>query len=125
MGLGIASENSRMRMPNPPQKRTTFIVCANQFGSWINFADNHVFQPCFAAEMTVLLGAEAIGHTVRWQLDVGISNDRIFIDVALEFATLDDAFGLGTFCAHFIAIHGLPVGHVHSVIIENFAGLDI
>jgi hypothetical protein len=42
IGFGIVSENSRIRIPNPPQKRTTFIE-APPFGSGVKLDQPEIF----------------------------------------------------------------------------------
>src|SRR5437899_788425 len=75
--------------------------------------------------MAVLLGTKTVAQAVRWQFNVVIGNDRIFIDVAFKLATFDEAFREVTLGAHFIGVYGFPVGHIHTVIVENLAGLKI
>ena len=80
---------------------------------------------CLAAEVAVLLGAQPIGQAARRQLDVAVGEHRILRDVALEPAAFDQAFGQVLLRAHLVDIHGLAVGHVHAVVVEHLAGLQV
>src|SRR5262245_16486048 len=48
-----------------------------------------ILQPCFAAEMVVLFGAQPICQAISREFDILIANHSIFADVALELATPD------------------------------------
>src|SRR5690348_4794830 len=87
MGLGRSSA-SRIRMPCPPQNKTTFIktlrlrpfspAAARQGGR----CAYDLLQPAFAAEVTVLLRPQLVAQPIRRQCDIFVSDDRVFGHVA-------------------------------------------
>ena len=54
-----------------------------------------------------------------------IGQDRVLGDVAHELAALDQALRADSVRAHLVDIHRFAVGHVHAVVVENLAGLQI
>jgi hypothetical protein len=46
-------------------------------------------------------------------------------DEASQPATLHQAFRQVAVGTHLIGIHGLSIGHVHAIVVEHFAGLEI
>src|SRR2546428_433004 len=61
-----------------------------------------VLQPCLAAKMTILLGAQLIRQAILGQVDVVIRQDGIFADRPLESAALDQSLGQITSRAHLV-----------------------
>ncbi len=75
--------------------------------------------------MTVLLGAQPVRKTVRRKVHIIVRDDGVLPDIPLEPAALDKALGQVSLLAHLIGIDGLAICHVHAVVVENLARLEI
>src|ERR1041385_8809265 len=101
MGLGMSSA-SRIRIPRPPQNKTTFIVVLVPLCLCVDCYQ--LFKPSLTAEMLVLLGTELVSQTPRRQRDVTVSNHAVFRNVVLQHAAFYQDFRQILHTAHFIGI---------------------
>src|SRR5260370_12605087 len=136
------SEYSRRRIPRPPQKITTFTrlppapLARLPAHSGAHLAGPHpcattcavlevIVEPGLVAEVTVLLRAEPVGDAALGQLDVSIGEHLGLGDVVLQLAALDQPFGQIAIRGHLLGIHRLAVGHVHAILIQDLARLEV
>src|SRR5215475_7596463 len=84
-----------------------------------------LFKPCVPAEMAVLLGTQAIGQATGGQIDVGVSEHGVLGNISPQLASFDEPFGKISPRPHFVGIYRLAIGHVHSVVVQNLAGLQV
>src|ERR1700757_5039984 len=99
IGLGNASEYSRIRMPKPPQNNTTFTIFSPAFEASSSFktsrrsaaTSNLFLQPGLAAKMAILLSAQLIRKPPRRQFYVVVGEDGILGNVALELTAFDQS----------------------------------
>src|SRR5581483_9295424 len=101
MGLGKTSEYSRMRMPKPPQNRTTFTMCSPVFAALSScktsgrspVALDPLLRPGPAAKMAILLGAQLIAQAALRQFNVRIRNRLVFGYISQQSAPCRNTHG--------------------------------
>ena len=67
----------------------------------------------------------AVGEPTRRQHDVVVGDHRVLGDRAQQPAPLDEALGQVAAGAHLVDVGRLAVGHVHAVLVEHLAGLEV
>src|ERR1044071_8698148 len=86
IGLGKASEYSRLRMPRPPQNRTNFTMFSPVFVAISSLktsrrsavALNLFLRLGLAAKMPILLGTQLIAQAALRQFNVRVRNRLVF-----------------------------------------------
>src|SRR6266513_1739025 len=133
IGFGKASEYSRIRMPKPPQNNTTFTIFSPACEALSSLktncgsaaASDFFLQPDLAAKMAILLGAQLVRKSARRQFYVVVCEDGVLGNVALELAAFDQSLRQVAAVTHLDRVHGLAIGHEHSVIVEYLARFQI
>src|SRR5437667_6622938 len=137
IAFGTVSEYSRSRVPRPPQKRTTFIETSStersdfrELGVASGLAGGpralqSLLEPALSPEVPVLLGPQPVCQTSGWQFHIVVGQHLVLRDFVPELAALHQPFGKVAAGAHLLRVYRLPVGHVHPVLIEHLAGLEV
>src|SRR5437667_4859678 len=137
IAFGTVSEYSRSRVPRPPQKRTTFIETSSTERS--DFRERGVasglacgpravqslVEPGLAPEVPVLVGPQPVCQTSCWQLYIVVGEHLVLCDFTRELAALHQPLRKVTLGAHLFRVYRFAVSHVHSVLIEHLAGLEV
>src|SRR5206468_5789119 len=101
IGFGKASEYSRIRMPKPPQNKTTFTIFSPAFEALSSFKTccrsavtlDPFLQPGLAAKMAILLGAQLIAQAALRQFNVRIRNWLVFGYISKQSAPFRNTHG--------------------------------
>src|SRR5208282_3475914 len=105
-------------------RRSTSIVKLLESGISGGDGDD-LLKPSLPAKNPVLLGAKSVCKPARRKDDVVIGQNRVFGNVSLQQATLYQPFRQKAVSAHFVSVHRLAVGHVHSVVVKRLAGTQV
>src|SRR6185503_19721755 len=75
--------------------------------------------------MAVLLSSQVISHTIGGQFNIAVSKYHVLFDVARELATFHKSLGQISLSAHLFRVHGLAIGHIHAIVVENLTRLQV
>src|SRR6266850_207869 len=133
IGLGKASEYSRIRMPKPPQNRTTFTMSSPVFEALSSFKTSRrsavtldpFLQSGLAAKMAILLGAQLIAQAALGQFNVRIRNRLVFGYISKQPAPFRNTHGQEILLCTDGGILDQAVGHESTDPIQHVANLEV
>src|SRR6266700_1582493 len=132
IGLGKASEYSRIRMPKPPQNRTTFTMSSPVFEALSSLKTAAAQLLLFiissrqglAAKMAALLGAQLIAQAALRQFNVSIRNWLVFGQISDQPAPFRNTHGQKILLCTDGGILDDAVGHESADPIQHVANME-